>query len=286
MFEGESIEKQWNPPKVELSPGRSLTGDFVGTPVCCAETGLNEKAMKVLEETITQSGGELLPIKVKKFKFWCLYSPKYWDSLRTYVRKDDSGRDVEVDVNYDHSLEFDPEKIPPVPIFRVKNGRFAYFCTDEFKRIVEANHLRGLEFRKVWTDGVGEETQSNLTEAEVTNNSEPMAELRKLTKRDRVLLAIWDDVINVSNQPDWIQETIDGAKKDSGGPHAFVSDAGRVITRLKAMGVSDDEIRTLVRSLAYLFAFQTLTVLDEFGVAKSPSLKMLHEDLLIANPGS
>ena len=98
--------------------------------------------------------------------------------------------------------------------------------------------------------------------------------------RVELLEHLWRTVINASLDASAVENLMAESRKNPDAPFA---EAGAAAARMLDAGVSQDDIRLLLRSAAYEAVFGTLYALDDPGV-DDDDLLMLHEELLMAEP--
>lgn len=133
-----SYLKSWKKSEVDF------VDSFGGRPKMMPDISMNigklflsEKAYKVLY-TIISACGEFLPISYNDnngYIFNCLKSVENDNKLSTHNPLNDM-----------FSIVFNEDDICDTEIFRSKIDTSGYFCSDNFKQLVEKNQLTGISF--------------------------------------------------------------------------------------------------------------------------------------------
>jgi hypothetical protein len=118
---------------------RAIDGDFVSA---AHEVALTAKAMAMAGE-LFKAWGELLPITVVDDQ-----STVYWFNCTTVINCLD-----EAHSNYLwREYEFFADRIGKADVFCVHTPRAGIFCSEYFKKKIEATGLTGLDFTLRWSD--------------------------------------------------------------------------------------------------------------------------------------
>jgi hypothetical protein len=121
----------------------------LGDAPCFTSPVLSKKAVKCLKPLISENV-EILPLKFKEGKYFAVNIITVLDAIdyekSEYITFSDKKRIMLFD-----KYVFIEEKVANIPIFKiVDEKRRDGFVSDEFKRIVEKNNLRGFKFVLVW----------------------------------------------------------------------------------------------------------------------------------------
>lgn len=98
--------------------------------------------------------------------------------------------------------------------------------------------------------------------------------------REEFLRAVWDELIDVYADGQWIDNYVASANVDASGAFA---DAGQSLKALMALGIDRQQLSTIARAIAYETAFSLLYMFNDPGIDPNEGT-MLHESLLSADP--
>lgn len=278
MHRSKPVSALWKPYRVQVIAGRK--GDFASSPMTyTAPLALNSRAVSALRPYI-EGPGELLPFRYRKDEYWILYLPTPVDCL-------DAGgtqyRTERREPNNIRKAAFIPNRLSDQHIFRIPGG-FDYFITSELKRVIEQNNLTGLKFELMWSDE-GEEADNGTSVApEERVERKRVSKPGRLSKRERLLRRLWEEVINSWATDERLDEQMASGRDAARESPSILVDAGRILNAAIKQGVPKADLADLARSLAYQVVFDVLVAIEEEGADTSPALRSLHEDLLIANP--
>jgi hypothetical protein len=217
---------------------------------------------------------ELLPFTYERVKYWAIYLTETCDCLD--MERSEFWTTPNVDSI--RKFAFVPDRISDKLLFRLPGG-YQYYCTNRFKNLVRQHGLTGLRFRRVWADGKYVEEAAESVVAALPKLF--LGKKGKPTKRDKLLAALWTNVINSSQGEDRLQEWLTG-EFDPDPNMPILTDAQEVARVAIQKGLTVNDLQRMIRSLAYELVFETLVTIEEAGEAKAAALKGLHEDLLMA----
>jgi hypothetical protein len=287
LLTGRTLMDVWTPGEVDMIRGRR--GNFVGGPTLFAGIAVTKKTLDRIGRYL-EAFAELLPFEYQGQTYWALYLPKAYDCL-DFERSEFWGSGVR-DPAHIAKVVLVKTRIPADPLFRIKDT-FDYYGKEEFKKLVEEHRLTGLKFREVWSDETREQgEQAESTERMVIaspesglrpQSAQPEPFARKpgrINKRDRLLLRLWREVINHRGTVEWLKEELN-AKNQDDEEFPYLFDPSQVLNQAEAAGLSEADLRRLVRGIAYQVVFDTLVAIEEECALKAPYAG-LHEDLLMA----
>lgn len=273
---GISLATKWQPERrIDIIEGR--VGDFADGPVHFADISVSDSALDKIRPLVADIC-ELLPYSYDKRKYWALYIPWPTDCLDWEKSSFYFDRRTIADLQ---DVAFTCEHLNRNQVlFRVPS-RFKYYCTQEFKDSVEAAGLTGLAFRFVWSsDG---SVPKKRTLPATTKYARMIKSRRRPTKRDLLLKRLWE-AIDSFGSDEWLASTMSVTSEGLEGVQEVIAADTEVLNDAAKRGVSPKDLQRLCRSIAYKAVFETLVSIEEECLDRSPALKCLHEDLLMADP--
>jgi hypothetical protein len=105
---------------------------------------ISDKFKKVIENHSEINNINFLPTKIEKENYWLLNIIGYldcFDKEKSTFSTFDNGEPDEI-----QNIVFFEENIPSFSIFKIKESPINIFITDEFKKVIEENHISGVSF--------------------------------------------------------------------------------------------------------------------------------------------
>ena len=279
MCEGLSLISKWEPATVELVEGR--VGDFAGGPVHFADISVSESALDRVRQLV-DFVCELLPFSYEQRKYSALYIPWPTDCLDWEKSSFYFDRRTIEDLR---DVAFELEKLPRKQgLFRLPS-RFQYYCTQEFKDAIEDAGLTGLSFRFVWSsDGSVPKERKPSAKTKAKVKEELVLKVnRRPTKRDLLLERLWEAIDSFGSE-EWLNSMLSVKASDLKGVQDVIASDTEVLKAAAKLGVAKQDLQRLCRSVAYKAIFEAFVAIEEECLDRSPALKGLHEDLLMADP--
>jgi len=146
-FDGRKHLKKWKPlPVKRMEPEKKLElSDAPGFTIPV----LSKKAVKCLKPLIRENV-EILPLKFEEGKYFAVNIITVLDAIDYEKSKYKTFSDKKRIMVFE-KYAFIEEKVANIPIFKIVDKPIkSRFVSDEFKRIVEKNNLRGFKFILVW----------------------------------------------------------------------------------------------------------------------------------------